>query len=155
MPHPAEGDTAPDFTLHTDAGKSLTLSSLRGTPVVLFFYPKDDTPTCTKEACEFRDVFPKFSKTKGVVLGISPDDVKSHVKFKKKFALPYTLLADVDKSVSEAYGVWAQKSLFGHKYMGVLRTTFVIDREGKVAKVFEKVKAKGHAAAVMKIVATL
>ena len=106
MPHPQVGEVAPDFTLKTDKGKSLTLSSLRGKPVVLFFYPKDDTPTCTKEACDFRDAMPRFEGVNAVILGISPDDVKSHVKFAKKFELTYPLLADTDKAVCEAYGVW-------------------------------------------------
>jgi peroxiredoxin Q/BCP len=121
----------------------------------LFFYPKDNTPTCTTEACEFRDALPLFEGVNAVVLGVSPDDVKSHVKFREKFHLPYPLLSDVDKVVCEAYGVWAQKSMFGAKYMGVLRTTFVIAADGRIAAVFDKVKAKGHAAAVVKVVAAL
>jgi peroxiredoxin Q/BCP len=131
------------------------LSDLRGRPVVLFFYPKDDTPGCTVESCEFRDLMPRFQGVKAHVLGVSPDDVKSHVKFRKKFDLPYPLLADVAHEVADAYGVWQEKSMFAHKYWGNARTTFVIDRDGRIAKVFEKVKPEGHAAAVAEVVAGL
>jgi peroxiredoxin Q/BCP len=155
MSYPAEGTMAPDFTLDTDAGTPLTLSSLRGRPVVLFFYPKDDTPGCTIESCEFRDLLPRFQGVNAEVLGISPDDVKSHVKFRKKFDLPYPLLADVGHPVAELYGVWQEKSMMGRKYMGNARTTFVIDREGRIAKVFEKVSPLGHAAEVAEVVAKL
>lgn len=155
MPLPEVGELAPDFTLDTDSGTPLTLSSLRGKPVVLFFYPKDNTPVCTKEACDFRDDFPKFGKLEATVLGISADTVKSHAGFRKRFNLPYPLLADVDRAASEAYGVWAQKSLFGHKYMGIERTTFVIDKAGHIAAVFPKVKTKGHSAAVMQAIKAL
>jgi thioredoxin-dependent peroxiredoxin len=155
MSYPAEGTMAPDFTLDTDAGTPLSLSSLRGRPVVLFFYPKDDTPGCTIESCEFRDLMPRFQGVSAEVLGISPDDVKSHVKFRKKFDLPYTLLADVGHHVAELYGVWQEKSMMGRKYMGNARTTFVIDRDGRIAKVFEKVTPLGHAAAVAEVVAAL
>ncbi|MBV9880573.1 MAG: thioredoxin-dependent thiol peroxidase [Gemmatirosa sp.] len=144
----AAGELAPDFTLPTDTGEPLTLSALRGRPVVLYFYPKDDTSGCTVEACEFRDLFPRFGTTGATVLGISPDDVKSHVKFKKKYELPFTLLADVGHTVAERYDVWHEKSMYGRKYMGVVRTTFVIDAEGRVARVFEKVTPAGHAAEV-------
>jgi thioredoxin-dependent peroxiredoxin len=153
--YPAEGTMAPDFTLDTDAGTPLTLSSLRGRPVVLFFYPKDDTPGCTIESCEFRDMLPRFQGVDAQILGISPDDVKSHVKFRKKFDLPYPLLADVGHPVAELYGVWQEKSMMGRKYMGNARTTFVIDREGRIAKVFEKVSPLGHAAEVAEVVAKL
>lgn len=145
----AEGILAPDFTLPTDADASLTLSSLRGRWVVLFAYPKDDTSGCTVEACEFRDALPRFDASKAVILGISPDSVKSHVKFKAKYELPYTLLADEDKTVLQAYDVWKEKSMYGKKYMGVERTTFLIDPAGQIAKVFTKVKPAGHAAEVM------
>jgi thioredoxin-dependent peroxiredoxin len=155
MSYPAEGTMAPDFTLDTDAGTPLTLSSLRGRPVVLFFYPKDDTPGCTIESCEFRDMLPRFQGVDAQILGISPDDVKSHVKFRKKFDLPYPLLADVGHPVAELYGVWQEKSMMGRKYMGNARTTFVIDREGRIAKVFEKVSPLGHAAEVAEVVAKL
>jgi thioredoxin-dependent peroxiredoxin len=143
MSYPAEGSLAPDFTLDTDAGSPLTLSSLRGRPVVLFFYPKDDTPGCTIESCEFRDLMPRFQ------------GVKSHVKFRKKFDLPYPLLADVGHKVADAYGVWQEKSMMGRKYMGNARTTFVIDKDGRIARVFEKVKPEGHAAEVAETVGGL
>jgi len=139
------GKSAPAFSLDTDAGERLSLKDLKGLPVVLYFYPKDDTPGCTVEACEFRDAFPRFKGTKAIILGISPDSVASHVKFKKKFDLPFTLLADPDHAVAEKYGVWQKKSMYGRTYMGIARTTFVIDKDGKLAKVFEKVKPKGHA----------
>ena len=145
---PVPGDTAPDFTLLTDTGESLTLSSLKGRSVVLFFYPKDDTSGCTTEACEFRDDFPRFEAANAVILGISPDGVKSHARFKAKFGLPFTLLADTEKAVVGAYDVWKEKSMYGRKYMGVERTTFVIDANGRIANVFEKVKPAGHAAQV-------
>ncbi|HYK10825.1 MAG TPA: thioredoxin-dependent thiol peroxidase [Gemmatimonadales bacterium] len=142
------GTSAPAFSLDTDSGEKLSLKDLKGRPVVLYFYPKDDTPGCTVEACEFRDAFPRFKGTKAVILGISPDSVKSHQKFKEKFDLPFTLLADEDHAIAEKYGVWQKKSMYGRTYMGIARTTFVIDKRGKVAKVFEKVKPKGHAEAV-------
>ncbi len=145
----ASGTAAPDFTALTDDGSSLTLSSLRGRPVVVYFYPKDDTSGCTVEACEFRDMFPRFDSTKAVILGVSPDDVKSHAKFVKKFDLPFTLVADTDKAIAMAYDVWKEKSMYGRKYMGVERTTFLIDAKGKIAHVFAKVKPAGHAAEVM------
>jgi thioredoxin-dependent peroxiredoxin len=144
----SEHTAAPDFTVATDEGTPLRLSSLRGRNVVLYFYPKDDTPGCTVEACELRDAFPRFSKTKAVILGVSPDSVASHQKFKKKFELPFTLLADTDHAIAEAYGVWVEKSMYGKKYMGVQRATFVIDKKGSVAKVYPKVKPEGHAAEV-------
>jgi thioredoxin-dependent peroxiredoxin len=155
MSYPAEGTMAPDFTLLTDAGTPLTLSALRGRPVVLYFYPKDDTPGCTTESCEFRDLMPRFKGVNAEILGISPDDVKSHVKFRKKFDLPFTLLADVGHSVADQYGVWQEKSMMGRKYWGNARTTFVIDADGRIAKVFEKVKPEGHAAEVAEAVAAL
>ena len=150
-----ENGPAPDFTLTADDGSSVTLSDLRGKNVVLFFYPKDDTPGCTKEACEFRDMMPTFRKMNAVILGVSPDDAKSHTKFRKKFDLPYTLLADTDHAVADLYGVWAHKSMFGHKYWGNERSTFVIDRAGRVAKIFRKVKPDGHADQVADAVASL
>ena len=149
------GAVAPDFTVLTDDGATLTLSSLRGRPVVLYFYPKDDTSGCTVEACEFRDMFPRFDGSKAVILGVSPDDVKSHAKFKAKFDLPFTLLADTEKSIAAAYDVWKEKSMYGRKYMGVERTTFVIDAVGKIAHIFAKVKPAGHAAEVMAAIAAL
>ncbi|AMW05422.1 peroxiredoxin [Gemmatimonas phototrophica] len=146
------GQPAPDFTLPTDTGELLTLSSLRGQWVVLYAYPKDDTSGCTTEACEFRDLFPKFKKGKAIILGISPDPVKSHVKFKAKYELPFTLVADEEKVALQAYDIWKEKSMYGRKYMGVERTTFVIDPEGRIAKVFEKVKPAGHAEEVMAVI---
>ncbi len=143
------GAAAPDFTVLTDDGSPLTLSSLRGKPVVLYFYPKDDTSGCTVEACEFRDMFPRFDSSKAVILGVSPDNVKSHVKFKAKFELPFTLLADTEKVIAMAYDVWKEKSMYGKKYMGIERTTFVIDAKGNIAQIFSKVKPAGHAAEVM------
>jgi peroxiredoxin Q/BCP len=148
----AAGQLAPDFTLPTDSGDTLTLSSLRGQWVVLYAYPKDDTSGCTTEACEFRDLFPKFKKGKAVILGISPDSVKSHLKFKTKYELPFTLVADEEKVALQAYDIWKEKSMYGRKYMGVERTTFVIDPEGRIAKVFEKVKPAGHAEEVMAVI---
>jgi peroxiredoxin Q/BCP len=149
----AEGQLAPDFTLPTDSGESLTLSSLRGQWVVLYAYPRDDTSGCTTEACEFRDLFPRFTKSKAVILGISPDSVKSHQKFKAKYELPFTLVSDEEKVALQAYDIWKEKSMYGRKYMGVERTTFVIDPTGRVAKVFEKVKPAGHAAEVEQVLA--
>jgi len=151
----APNTVAPDFTLLTDQGEALTLSSLRGRPVVLYFYPKDDTPSCTTESCEFRDAFPAFEAAGATVLGISPDSVKSHARFKARFNLPFTLLADTDKLVVNEYGVWKEKSMYGRKYMGVERTTFVIDANGDIARVFEKVKSAGHAAEVVDAISTL
>ena len=148
MSHPVEGSLAPDFTLDTDAGTPLTLSALRGRPVVLYFYPKDDTSGCTTESCEFRDLQPRFDGVDAQVLGISPDPVKSHVKFRDKYQLNFPLLADVDHKVADAYGTWQQKSMYGRKYWGVARTTFLIDASGRIARVFEKVKPAGHAAEV-------
>ncbi len=155
MSIPQPGEFAPDFTVLTDTGASLTLSSLRGRPVVLYFYPKDDTSGCTTEACEFRDLFPRFDGGKAVILGVSPDPVKSHAKFKAKYELPFTLLADTDKVIAQAYDVWKEKSMYGRKYMGVERTTFVLDAAGRVARRFEKVKPAGHAAEVMAVLDAL
>jgi peroxiredoxin Q/BCP len=147
-----EGKPAPDFTLADQNGKNVTLSKLKGSPVVLYFYPKDDTPGCTKEACAFRDEFADFKKAGAVILGVSPDDSASHAKFAKKFELPFTLVADDDKKVCEAYGVWKEKNMYGKKYMGVERTTFVIDKKGLVAKIFAKVKVDGHSTEVLEAV---
>ena len=152
---PAVGTIAPDFTLPTDDGSTLTLTSLRGRVVVLYFYPKDDTSSCTIEACEFRDAFPDFDSANAVILGVSPDPIKSHVKFKTKYDLPFTLLADTDKEVVTRYDVWKEKSMYGRKYMGVMRTTFVIDAKGKIQKIFTDVKSTGHAAEVMAAIQAL
>src|SRR5947208_10108873 len=139
-----EGKPAPDFELATDSGERVKLSDFRGKPVVLYFYPKDDTPGCAVEACGFRDAYSEFEKRGAVVLGVSPDDVASHVKFKQKYELPFTLLADSEHTASEAYGVWGEKNYAGKKYWGVQRSTFVIDAEGKVVKVIHNVKPDGH-----------
>jgi thioredoxin-dependent peroxiredoxin len=152
---PAAGDLAPDFTLQTDADEPLTLSSLRGQVVVLFFYPKDDTPGCTTEACSFRDLLPRFEGVNARVLGISPDTWRKHRNFKKKYDLPYTLLADTDHAVAERYGLWVEKLFWGRKYWGVARTTFVIAPDGRIAKVFEKVQPENHAAEVADAVAAV
>jgi peroxiredoxin Q/BCP len=127
----------------------VSLRGLRGTPVVLYFYPRDDTPTCTAQACGFRDAWEDIAATGATVLGVSPDGAASHAKFRKKFHLPFRLVADEDKSIAKAYGVWGRKSMFGVSYLGVNRTTFVIDATGTISKVFEKVRAKGHAAQVL------
>jgi peroxiredoxin Q/BCP len=140
-----EGRPAPDFTLTSDSGEEVTLSSLRGAPVVLYFYPKDDTPGCTAQACGIRDSWGAFEERGAVVLGVSPDSETSHVKFKRKYGLPFTLLADEDHAVSEAYGVWVEKSMAGRTYMGVERSTFVIDANGDVARVMRRVKPDTHA----------
>lgn len=152
---PTIGKAAPAFTLDTDTGESLALKDLTGNTVVLFFYPKDDTSGCTTEACEFRDLMPRFKKGSAVILGISPDSVKSHQKFKAKYDLPYTLLADTEHAIAEMYGVWKEKSMYGRKYMGVERTTFLIDAKGVLRKVFEKVKPAGHADEVAAALAEL
>jgi len=144
-----EGAKAPDFTLPAHDGSRLKLSSLRGAPVVLYFYPKDDTPGCTKEACGFRDSKAKLAKFDAVVLGVSPDAPESHAKFRKKYALPFTLLADVEHKVAEKYGAWREKNLYGKKSLGIVRSTFIIDAAGRVAKVFRAVKADGHDAQVL------
>ncbi len=144
-----EGSKAPDFTLSTDSDTKLKLSSLKGKNVVLYFYPKSDTPGCTTEACEFRDQNAAYAKADTVVLGISPDPVKAQAKFRTKFDLPFTLLADEEHAVAEKYGVWVEKSMYGKKYMGVERSTFIINKEGKIAKIFAKVKPAGHAAEVL------
>jgi thioredoxin-dependent peroxiredoxin len=148
---PKAGDRAPAFNLPTDDGSTVSLAGLKGKKVVLYFYPKDDTSGCTMQACEFRDSWHTVQAAGAVVLGVSPDGVGSHAKFKRKFELPFPLLADEDHAVAEAYGVWGEKSMYGRKYMGILRTTFVIDEAGRISHVFEKVKPKGHAAEVLAV----
>ena len=143
------GSMAPDFTLPSSDGGTVTLSALRGGPVVVYFYPKDDTSGCTTQACEFRDSWAAVQATGAVVLGISPDPVRSHEEFRDKYDLPFPLLADEDHAVADAYGSLGEKSLYGRAYLGVIRNTFVIDREGRIQQVFENVKPKGHAAEVL------
>ena len=144
-----EGDKAPDIRLANDAGEPFKLSDLKGQRVVLYFYPKADTPGCTVEACEFRDSVKALAKKGTAVVGISPDKPAAQAKFKQKYDLPFTLLADEQKSAAEAYGVWKEKNMYGRKVMGIERTTFVIGPDGKIEKIYGKVKAKGHAAAVL------
>jgi peroxiredoxin Q/BCP len=144
-----EGTPAPDFTLTSDSGEEVTLSELRGKPVVLYFYPKDDTPGCTTEACEFRDAYDVFRDRGAEVFGVSPDDVSSHVKFKTKYQLPFTLLADPEHEVAEKYGVWGERSYAGKTYMGINRSTFVIDSDGNVARAMLGIKPAGHASDVL------
>jgi peroxiredoxin Q/BCP len=139
-----EGKKAPDFTAPTDGGGKLKLSELRGKPVVLYFYPKDDTSGCTAEACGFRDNAAVFKKLKAQVVGVSKDSVASHDKFKKKYDLNFPLVSDVDGKICEKYGTWVEKSLYGRKYMGIERATFLIDKEGVIAKAWHKVKVAGH-----------
>ena len=139
-----EGDQAPQFSLPADDGSVVTRESLRGKNVVLYFYPKDDTSGCTKEACDFRDAFPRFGKGDAEVIGVSPDSIESHRKFKKKYQLPFRLLADESHKLADAFGVWKEKSMYGRKYMGVERTTAIIDRNGRVARIFPKVRVPGH-----------
>jgi thioredoxin-dependent peroxiredoxin len=149
------GQPAPDFTLQNQHGQDVTLSKLKGTPVVLYFYPKDDTPGCTKEACAFRDARAEYEYAGARVVGISPDTVSSHQKFARKYELPFTLVADTDKRVCESYGVWQEKNMYGKKSMGVVRTTFLIDRDGVIRKVFPKVKVEGHSDAVLDAIKAL
>ncbi|MGE3152239.1 MAG: thioredoxin-dependent thiol peroxidase [Nitrospiraceae bacterium] len=138
------GDVAPEFALPDQSGKSVSLKSLRGQPVVLYFYPKDDTPGCTKEACDFRDSMARMTKAGAVVIGVSLDGKAAHQKFIDKYKLPFTLLSDEDATVAKTYGVYKQKSMYGRKYWGIERSTFVIDRTGKIKEAFRKVKVDGH-----------
>ncbi len=149
------GKPAPLFDLASTTGEPIALKNLKGKKVVLYFYPKDDTPGCTKEACNFRDTIGDLKKAGAVVLGVSPDDVASHTKFSAKFGLNFPLLADVDHAVAEAYGVWKEKSMYGKTYMGIERTTFLIDSKGKLAKIFPKVKVDEHHTEVLAAVAEL
>ncbi|MDB6126086.1 MAG: peroxiredoxin [Pedosphaera sp.] len=144
-----EGDKAPTFTVSTNGGGKISLADFKGQNVILYFYPKDDTPGCTKEACAFRDSYADFKKKGAVVFGVSPDPVKSHDKFVEKFKLPFTLLADEDKKIVEAYGVWGEKSFMGRKYMGTYRVTFLIGPDGKIKKIWPLVKPEEHAAEVL------
>ena len=149
------GDQAPDFTLPTDGGGTVSLKALQGHPVVLYFYPKDDTSGCTAEACGFRDVFPDYRKSGTAVIGVSRDSVASHDKFKKKHDLPFILAADTEGEVCGKYGTWVEKSMYGRKYMGIERATFLIDKAGIVRGVWHKVKVTGHVGAVLKAVEAL
>ena len=149
-----EGSEAPDFELTADDGSTVRLSDLRGRPVVLYFYPKDDTPGCTAQACGIRDAWGDFEQRGAVVLGVSPDSETSHVKFKEKYGLPFTLLADPSHQVSEDYGVWVEKTNYGKTYWGIERSTFVIDAEGRVAKVMRRVKPDTHAEQVLEALPT-
>ena len=144
-----EGDQAPDIKLLNDAGEPFQLSAMKGQRVVLYFYPKADTPGCTVEACDFRDGSKDLARKNSVVVGISPDKPAAQAKFKAKFDLPFTLLADDEKKVAEAYGVWREKNMYGKKSMGIVRTTFVIGPDGKIEKIYNNVKAKGHAEKVL------
>ncbi len=146
-----EGDQAPAFTVATSGGGKISLADYLGKNVILYFYPKDDTPGCTKQACGFRDNFSEFKKRGAIVLGISPDSVKSHDKFLEKFKLPFTLLADEDKKIVEAYGVWGEKNFMGKKYLGVYRVTFLIGPDGKIKKIWPEVKPEEHAAEVLAV----
>ncbi|HSJ26399.1 MAG TPA: thioredoxin-dependent thiol peroxidase [Longimicrobiales bacterium] len=148
---PAENDVAPDFTLEDENGVPVSLSDFRGRKVVLYFYPKDDTPGCTTQACDLRDNAASFDAEGAVILGVSPDPVKKHRKFKDKYELPFTLLADVDHDVAEKYGVWKEKSFMGRKYWGNVRTTFVIDGDGRIAKVLPNVKPAAHVDQVLDV----
>ncbi|HUK59550.1 MAG TPA: thioredoxin-dependent thiol peroxidase [Stellaceae bacterium] len=149
------GAKAPDFTLPTDGGGTVSLAKLKGKRVVLYFYPKDDTSGCTAEACGFRDTFPNFRKADAVVIGVSRDSAASHDKFKKKYELPFTLAADTEGKVTEKYGVWVEKSMYGRKYMGIERATFLIDEKGVIRNVWHKVKVTGHVDEVMKALKAL
>jgi peroxiredoxin Q/BCP len=143
------GDEAPDFTAPASGGARVTLSKLRGHPVILYFYPKDDTPGCTREACGFRDAYAQFQKAGATVLGVSTDSPKSHDKFATKFKLPFTLVADEDRKIVEAFGVWGEKTFMGRKYMGTHRVTFLIDSKGHIKRIWPSVKPEEHAAEVL------
>lgn len=146
-----EGMAAPDFSLISDTGETVTLAALRGRPVVLYFYPRDDTPGCTTQACGIRDAWGAFERTGAVVLGVSPDSEASHVKFREKYGLPFTLLADPDHATAEAYGVWVEKKSYGKTHMGIERSSFVLDASGKVIKVLRRVKPDAHADDVLAV----
>jgi peroxiredoxin Q/BCP len=145
------GDPAPDFSAETDDGTTLTLASLRGKKVILYFYPKDDTPGCTTQACGLRDSYPLIEEKNGVVLGVSPDSAKSHLKFRLKFNLPFTLLADTEHVVAEAYGVWQEKSMYGKKYMGIVRSQFIIDEAGTLVDVQYDIKPAASAEVAVQV----
>jgi peroxiredoxin Q/BCP len=148
-----EGSQAPDFELKSDTGETLKLSQFRGRPVVLYFYPRDDTPGCTKEACAFRDSYDEYLARDAVILGVSRDGEESHQKFKQKYDLPFTLLSDPDHAVADAYGVWAEKSMYGRKSMGIVRSTFVIAPDGTIARAMRGIKVPGHSDKVLEALA--
>ena len=150
-----EGSPAPDISLLTDTGEPFRLSDLRGKTVVLYFYPKADTPGCTTEACEFRDSGERFDTAGAVIVGVSPDAVEKQAKFKAKYQLPFTLLSDTKRTVAQAYGVWREKNMYGKKTMGIVRSTFLIGPDGNIRKIFANVRAAGHAAQVMEALAAL
>ena len=145
------GMSAPDFSIKDDEQRTRSLSEFRGNKLLLYFYPKDDTPGCTTEACNFRDDYSSYADSQVIILGVSPDSVKSHQKFKKKFELPFSILADEDHAVAEAYGVWGKKKFMGKEYMGILRTTFLIDEKGKIKHIFEDVKPSEHSAEILSL----
>ena len=147
MPEP--GQEAPDFTAVDDRGQTVQLSDFRGRKVVLYFYPKDDTPGCTREACTFRDLHRRLEEAGAVVLGVSPDDAASHARFREKYGLPFRLLSDHDHRIADAYGVWKEKHQYGRSFWGIERTTFVIDAEGRIKRVFERVRPQGHSDEVL------
>ena len=144
-----EGDAAPQFEAETFSGETIRLKDLLGRYVILYFYPKDDTPGCTKEACGFRDWFDEFKKKRAVILGVSPDPLKNHKKFSEKFNLPFPLLIDDQRKIIDAYGVWGEKSFMGRKYMGVYRVTFLIGKDGRIKKIWPEVKPEGHASELL------
>ncbi|MDB5491481.1 MAG: Thiol peroxidase, Bcp-type [Micavibrio sp.] len=152
MPELKEGSKAPDFTLPASGGETISLKDFKGKKVVLYFYPKDDTPGCTTQACTFNDNLPKFKKMKAVILGVSKDSVKKHDKFAEKFGLTFPLLSDEVGTMLEKYGVWVEKSMYGKKYMGIDRSTFLINEDGKIGKIWRKVKVPGHVEEVMEAV---
>lgn len=152
MTHLAEGDKAPDFSAKDQNGNTVSLKDLRGKKVVLYFYPEDDTPTCTIEACNLRDNYDDLKKAGLVILGVSPDERNKHKKFEEKYNLPFTLLEDPQKEIIEKYGVWGEKNLYGRKYMGLHRTTFLIDENGVIFKIFKKPKSKIHSEEILKAV---
>ncbi len=150
-----EGAKAPSFSILNDKGEKVSLKDYAGKNLVLYFYPKDDTPGCTKEACDFTSSLSQFNKLNAIVLGVSKDSVESHVKFKNKYKIKFPLLSDVDGKLCEKYGVWQEKMNYGKKYMGIVRSTFVIDAEGKIAKIFPKVKVDGHVDAISEVLRSL
>jgi len=153
MIHLKEGDKAPGFTTNDQNGNTVSLKDFLGNKVILYFYPEDDTPTCTIEACNLRDNYDDLKKAGFVILGVSPDDKKKHKKFEEKFDLPFTLLEDPEKKIIDKYGVWGEKNLYGRKYMGLFRTTFLIDESGIIFKIFKKPKSKIHSEEILKVVA--